>query len=47
MADWDGEQGTKSNTGKTEVMVTSRRGTKANTKDSQSTSLRQVNNSNI
>ena len=33
----------KVNIGKTEVMVSSRRGTKANIKDSQGTSLRQVN----
>ena len=36
-------KGLKVNTGKTEVMVSSRRGTKANIKDSQGTSLRQVN----
>ena len=36
-------KGLKVNIGKTEVMVSSRRGTKANTKDSQGTSLRQVN----
>ena len=41
----DGQQlkkGLKVNTGKTEVMASSRRGTKVNIKDSQSTSLRQV-----
>ena len=43
LADWGGEHGIKDNTGKTEVMVSSRRGTKANTNDSQCTSLRQVN----
>ena len=36
-------KGLKGNTGKTEVMVSSRRGSKANIKDSQDTSLRQVN----
>ena len=36
-------KGLKVNTGKTEVMISSRRGTKANIKDSQGTSLRQVN----
>ena len=36
-------KGLKVNTGKTEVMVSSRRGTKANIKESQGTSLRQVN----
>ena len=36
-------KGLKVNIGKTEVMVSSRRGTKANIKDSQGTSLRQVN----
>ena len=36
-------KGLKVNTGKTEMMVNSRRGTKANIKDSQGTSLRQVN----
>ena len=36
-------KGLKVNIGKTEVMVRSRRGTKANIKDSQGTSLRQVN----
>ena len=36
-------KGVKVNTGKTEVMVSSRRGTKANIKDSQGTSVRQVN----
>ena len=36
-------KGLKVNTGKPEVMVSSRRGTKANIKDSQGTSLRQVN----
>ena len=36
-------KGLKVNTGKTEVMVSSRRGTKANIKDNQGTSLRQVN----
>ena len=35
-------KGLKVNTGKTEVMVSSRRGTKANIKDSQGTSVRQV-----
>ena len=35
-------KGLNVNTGKTEVMVSSRRGTKANIKDSQGTSLRQV-----
>ena len=34
--------GLKVNTGKTEVMVSSRRGTKSNTKHLQGTSLRQV-----
>ena len=43
MADWDGEQGTKSQPRKTELMVSNRRETKANIKDSQGTSLRQVN----
>ena len=33
----------KVNIGKTEVMVSSRRGTKVNVTDSQGTSLRQVN----
>ena len=33
----------KVNTGKTEVMVSSRRGTEVNIKDNQGTSLRQVN----
>ena len=36
-------KGLKVNTGKTEMMVSSRRGTKANIKDRQGTSLRQVN----
>ena len=36
-------KGLKVKTGKTEVMVSSRRGTKANIKDSLGTSLRQVN----
>ena len=36
-------KGLKVNIGKTEVMVSSRRGPKANIKDSQGTSLRQVN----
>ena len=36
-------KGLKVNIGKTEVMVSSRRGTKANIKDSQGTSLRLVN----
>ena len=36
-------KGLKVNIGKTEVLVSSRRGTKANIKDSQGTSLRQVN----
>ena len=36
-------KGVKFNNGKTEVMVSSRRGTKANIKDSQGTSFRQVN----
>ena len=36
-------KGLKVNNGKTEVMVSSRRGTKANIKDSLGTSLRQVN----
>ena len=36
-------KGLKVNIGKTEVMVSSRRGTKSNIKESQSTSLRQVN----
>ena len=36
-------KGLKVNIGKTDVMVSSRRGTKANIKDSQGTSLRQVN----
>ena len=36
-------KGLKVNIGKTEVMVISRRGTKVNIKDSQGTSLRQVN----
>ena len=36
-------KGLKFNTGKTEVMISSRRGTKANAKDSQGTNLRQVN----
>ena len=36
-------KGLKVNIGKTEVMVSSRRGTKVNIKDSQGTSLRQVN----
>ena len=36
-------KGLKVNIGKTEVMVSSRRGTKLNIKDSKSTSLRQVN----
>ncbi len=35
--------GLKSNTGETEVMVNIRKGTKVNIKDSQGTSLRQVN----
>ena len=39
--------GLKVNTWKTEVMVSSRRGIKPNTKDSQGTSLRQVKKSNI
>jgi len=44
LADWDGEsKGLKVNTGKTEVMVSSRRRTKGNIKDSQGTNLRQVN----
>ena len=45
-ADWQigmESKGLKVNIGKTEVMVSSRRGTKANIKDSQGTSLRQVN----
>ena len=37
-------KGLKVNTGKTEVMVSIRRGTKANIKESQCTSLRQVKN---
>ena len=36
-------KGLKVNIGKTEVMVSSRRGTRVNVKDSQGTSLRQVN----
>ena len=36
-------KGLKVNTGKTEEMVSSRRGTKANIKDSQGTDLRHVN----
>ena len=36
-------KGLKVNTGKTEVMVSSRRATKANFKDSQGRSMRQVN----
>ena len=36
-------KGLTGNTGKTEVMVNSRRGTKTNIKDSQDTSIRQVN----
>ena len=36
-------KGLKGNIGKTEVMVSSRKGTKVNIKDSQDTSLRQVN----
>ena len=40
MADWDA---VKVYIGKTEVMVSSRRGAKVNIKDSQGTSLRQVN----
>ena len=36
-------KGLKVNIGKTEVMVSSRRGTKANIKDSQGTSIRQLN----
>ena len=36
-------KGLKVNIGKTEVMVSSRKGTKVNIKDSQGTSLRQVN----
>ena len=40
---WMESKGLMVNTGKTEVMVSSRRGTKANIKDSQGTSLRQVN----
>ena len=36
-------RGLKVNIGKTEVMVSNRRGTKANIKDSQGISLRQVN----
>ena len=36
-------KGLKVNIGKTEVMVSSKRGTKANIKDSQGTSIRQVN----
>ena len=43
LADWDGEQRTKVNTGKTKVMVSRGRGTQANIKDSQRTSLRRVN----
>ena len=39
-------KGLKVNTGKKEVMVGSRRGRKANIKDSLGTSLRQVKNSN-
>ena len=39
-------KGLKVNTTKTEVMVSSRRGTKANIKDSHGTNLRQVKNSN-
>ena len=42
MADWDGEPGTKGQPRKTELMVSSRRGTKANIKHSQGTRLRQV-----
>ena len=41
-----GVKGLKVNIGKMEVMVSSRRGTKANTKDRQGTSLRQVNKFN-
>ena len=40
---WMESKGLKVKTGKTEVMVSSRRGTKANIKDSLGTSLRQVN----
>ena len=40
-------KGLKVNTGKTEMMVSSRRGIKANIKDSQCSGLRQVKNSNI
>ena len=40
-------KGLKVNIGKTEVMVSSRKGTNVNIKDSQGTSLRQVKNSNI
>ena len=40
---WMESKGLKVNIGKTEVMVSSRRGTKANIKDSQGTSLGQMN----
>ena len=40
-------EGLKVNTGKTEMMVSSRRETKANIKDSQGTSLKRVKISNI
>ena len=46
LADWQigmESEGLNVNTGKTEVMASSRRGTQANIKDSQGTSLRQVN----
>ena len=43
MADCDGVQGTKGQHREKEVMVNSRSGTKAINKDSQGTSLRQVN----
>ena len=42
LADWE-SKGLKVNIGKTEVMISSRRGTKVNIKDSQGRSLRQVN----
>ena len=41
---WMESKALKGNIGKTEVMVSCRRGTKANIKDSQDTRLRQVNN---
>ena len=41
-----GSKGLKVNIGKTEVILSSRRGTKVNAKDSHDTSLRQVNKFN-